>query len=91
MTYQLTSLGRDGYVPFFPWRVQSVTVVEARSSSNVTQATPIRWLAWLLRSPNILLIPGTSSLEHLRENSEAATLQLPPDHLSLTRLAEDPL
>jgi aryl-alcohol dehydrogenase-like predicted oxidoreductase len=37
-------------------------------------------LAWLLqRSPNILLIPGTSSLEHLRENLKAASLQLPPD------------
>jgi aryl-alcohol dehydrogenase-like predicted oxidoreductase len=34
--------------------------------------------AWLLqRSPNILLIPGTSSVEHLRENLKAATLQLP--------------
>jgi pyridoxine 4-dehydrogenase len=36
-------------------------------------------LAWLLqRSPNILLIPGTSSVEHLRENLKAADLQLPP-------------
>jgi pyridoxine 4-dehydrogenase len=36
-------------------------------------------LAWLLqRSPNILLIPGTSSIAHLRENLKAATLQLPP-------------
>jgi pyridoxine 4-dehydrogenase len=35
-------------------------------------------LAWLLqRSPNILVIPGTSSLEHLRENLKAATLQIP--------------
>ena len=35
-------------------------------------------LAWLLqRSPNILLIPGTSSVEHLRENLKAADLQLP--------------
>ena len=35
-------------------------------------------LAWLLqRSPNILLIPGTSSVEHLRENLKAATLQIP--------------
>jgi aryl-alcohol dehydrogenase-like predicted oxidoreductase len=40
-------------------------------------------LAWLLqRSPNILLIPGTSSVEHLRENLKAATLQLPPDRLA---------
>ena len=36
-------------------------------------------LAWLLqRSPNILLIPGTSSVKHLRENLSAAALQLPP-------------
>jgi len=39
-------------------------------------------LAWLLqRSPNILLIPGTSSVQHLRENLKAATLILPPDSL----------
>jgi len=37
-------------------------------------------LAWLLhRAPNILLIPGTSSVKHLRENLDAATLQLPPE------------
>jgi pyridoxine 4-dehydrogenase len=37
-------------------------------------------LAWLLqRSPNILLIPGTSSVEHLRENVAGADLQLPDD------------
>jgi aryl-alcohol dehydrogenase-like predicted oxidoreductase len=37
-------------------------------------------LAWLLqRSPNILVIPGTSSLEHLRENLDAAKLQIPPE------------
>ena len=35
-------------------------------------------LAWLLqRSPNILLIPGTSSLDHLRENLHAATIRIP--------------
>jgi pyridoxine 4-dehydrogenase len=39
-------------------------------------------LAWLLRrAPNILLIPGTSSVAHLRENVKAATLQLPQDML----------
>jgi pyridoxine 4-dehydrogenase len=44
------------------------------------QATPMQVaLAWLLqRSPNILLIPGTSSIGHLRENLAAATLELPP-------------
>jgi aryl-alcohol dehydrogenase-like predicted oxidoreductase len=40
-------------------------------------------LAWLLqRAPNILLIPGTSSLHHLRENLEAATLQLSPETIA---------
>jgi aryl-alcohol dehydrogenase-like predicted oxidoreductase len=40
-------------------------------------------LAWLLqRSPNILLIPGTSSLAHLRENIMAADLQLPADAIA---------
>jgi aryl-alcohol dehydrogenase-like predicted oxidoreductase len=48
-------------------------------------------LAWLLhRSPNILLIPGTSSLGHLRENLSAATLQLPPEIIAdLDRLGKD--
>jgi aryl-alcohol dehydrogenase-like predicted oxidoreductase len=37
-------------------------------------------LAWLLqRSPNILVIPGTSSIEHLRENLQSSTLQIPPE------------
>jgi pyridoxine 4-dehydrogenase len=40
-------------------------------------------LAWLLqRAPNILLIPGTSSVEHLHENLEAATLQLPAESIA---------
>ena len=44
-------------------------------------ATPMQVaLAWLIRrAPNILLIPGTSSLEHLRENLAAASLELPDD------------
>ena len=47
-------------------------------------ATPMQVaLAWLLqRSPNILLIPGTSSLGHLRENLQAATLQLEPQMIA---------
>ena len=47
------------------------------------KATPMQVaLAWLLqRSPNILLIPGTSSVAHLRENLSAATLELPKDIL----------
>jgi aryl-alcohol dehydrogenase-like predicted oxidoreductase len=40
-------------------------------------------LAWLLqRSPNILVIPGTSSIQHLRENLEVARLQIPPELVS---------
>ena len=48
------------------------------------QATPMQVaLAWLLqRSPNILLIPGTSSVAHLRENLRAATLQLPSEMIA---------
>jgi NAD(P)-dependent dehydrogenase (short-subunit alcohol dehydrogenase family) len=56
------------------------------------QATPMQVaLAWLLqRSPNILLIPGTSSVGHLRENLAAATLQLPAEVLAeLDRIGGD--
>ena len=69
------------YVPFFPLGgftpLQSAALDAAAASLG---ATPMQVaLAWLLqRSPNILLIPGTSSVEHLRENLKAATLQLPP-------------
>jgi len=68
------------YVPFFPLGgfspLQSSTLNSAAAS---LQATPMQVaLAWLLqRSPNILLIPGTSSLGHLRENLQAANLQIP--------------
>ncbi|WP_138498178.1 aldo/keto reductase family oxidoreductase [Nostoc sp. PA-18-2419] len=68
------------YVPFFPLGgftpLQSSALESAAKSLN---ATPMQVaLAWLLqRSPNILLIPGTSSVEHLRENIKAASLQLP--------------
>ena len=68
------------YVPFFPLGgftpLQSSKLDAAAISLN---ATPMQVaLAWLLqRSPNILLIPGTSSVEHLRENLKAADLQLP--------------
>jgi len=56
--------------------LQSSALDAAASSA---QATPMQVaLVWLLqRSPNILLVPGTSSLEHLRENLEAAELDLP--------------
>jgi aryl-alcohol dehydrogenase-like predicted oxidoreductase len=68
------------YVPFFPlggFTPLQSSALDAAASS--TQATPMQVaLAWLLqRSPNILLIPGTSSVQHLRENLEAAELELP--------------
>jgi aryl-alcohol dehydrogenase-like predicted oxidoreductase len=80
----IDALARDGiaYVPFFP--LGGFTPLQASELSDVAQkldATPMQVaLAWLLqRSPNILLIPGTSTLSHLRENLAAATLRLPAD------------
>ena len=73
------------YVPYFPLGgfspLQSSKLDEVAASLD---ATPMQVaLAWLLRrSPNILLIPGTSSVKHLRENLKAATLELPDDALS---------
>jgi pyridoxine 4-dehydrogenase len=73
------------YVPFFPLGgftpLQSSALKVAAAELG---ATPMQVaLAWLLqRSPNILLIPGTSSLEHLRENLKAATLQIPSEALA---------
>jgi aryl-alcohol dehydrogenase-like predicted oxidoreductase len=73
------------YVPFFPLGgftpLQSSTLETAAAS---LQATPMQTaLAWLLqRSPNILLIPGTSSRKHLRENLQASTLQIPAEVLA---------
>lgn len=69
------------FVPFFPLGgftpLQSSALEGAAKSLNATLMQVA--LAWLLqRSPNILLIPGTSSVAHLRENLNAATLQLPP-------------
>ncbi len=69
------------YVPFFPLGgftpLQSSVLDQTAASLNIT---PMQLaLAWLLqRSRNILLIPGTSSVDHLRENLEAAKLQLSP-------------
>jgi pyridoxine 4-dehydrogenase len=73
------------YVPFFPLGgftpLQSSALDAAAASLKVT---PMQLaLAWLLhRSPNILLIPGTSSREHLRENLKAASLQIPSEVLA---------
>ncbi len=72
------------YVPFFP--LGGFTPLQSSTLSAVAQergATPMQVaLAWLLRrSPNVVLIPGTSSLSHLRENLAAAELDLPDEAL----------
>src|SRR6266568_1834889 len=82
----ICDLARQGiaYVPFFPLGGFSPLQSSALdAAAALLQATPMQVaLAWLLqRSPNILLIPGTSSVKHLRENLKAATLILPPDSL----------
>ena len=72
------------YVPFFPLGGFSLLQSSALDACAARLgATPMQVaLAWLLqRAPNILLIPGTSSLEHLRENLGAAELVLPVDVL----------
>ncbi|HET8925339.1 MAG TPA: aldo/keto reductase family oxidoreductase [Candidatus Acidoferrum sp.] len=83
----LEILAKEGiaYVPFFP--LGGFTPLQSSVLDRVAKSfavTPMQVaLAWLLqRSPNILLIPGTSSKEHLRENLDAATLELPPDAIS---------
>jgi pyridoxine 4-dehydrogenase len=83
----LDDLARQGiaFVPFFPLGgftpLQSATLDAAAVSLKVTPMQVA--LAWLLqRSPNILLIPGTSSIKHLRENLSAAALQLPPETIT---------
>jgi len=80
----IDDLARDGlaYVPFFP--LGGFSPLQSSTLSDVArrlEATPMQVaLAWLLRrSPNILLIPGTSSVGHLRENLAAAELDLPAD------------
>lgn len=80
----IADLARDGvaYVPFFP--LGGFTPLQSATLSDVAarlDATPMQVaLAWLLhRSPNILVIPGTSSIDHLRENLHAAMLQIPAD------------
>ena len=86
-------LERDGiaYVPFFP--LGGFTPLQSSALSDVAarlNATPMQVaLAWLLqRAPNILLIPGTSSLAHLRQNIAAAELKLPEDAIAeLDRIA----
>jgi aryl-alcohol dehydrogenase-like predicted oxidoreductase len=83
----IDALAADGiaYVPFFP--LGGFSPLQSAELLHVAQrlgATPMQVaLAWLLRrSPNILLIPGTSSVAHLRENLAAASLDLPEDAIA---------
>ena len=91
----IDDLARDGtpYVPFFPLGgfspLQSSILSEVAGRLN---ATPMQVaLAWLLRrAPNILLIPGTSSVAHLRENLAVSALELPEEVVPmLDRIAAD--
>ncbi|MBT2339329.1 MULTISPECIES: aldo/keto reductase family oxidoreductase [Pseudomonas] len=90
----IADLAREGiaYVPFFP--LGGFTPLQSQTLSSVAarlEASPLCVaLAWLLqRSPNILLIPGTSSPVHLRENLTASELTIPPQLLDeLDALAE---
>jgi aryl-alcohol dehydrogenase-like predicted oxidoreductase len=83
----IDALAQQGiaYVPFFP--LGGFTPLQSEALDRVAaslQATPMQVaLAWLLqRSPNILLIPGTSSVDHLRENLQAAALELPANAIA---------
>jgi pyridoxine 4-dehydrogenase len=86
---------RIAYTPFFPlggFSPLQSSVLE--STATALKATPLQVaLAWLLqRAPNILLIPGTSSVDHLRENLKAVDLQLPPQAVKdLNAIAAQPL
>src|ERR1700726_690820 len=92
----IDDLARQGipYVPFFP--LGGFTPLQSSTPSDVAGrlgATPMQVaLAWLLhRSPNILLIPGTSSVAHLRENLAAGQLTLsPPTLAALNGIAAAP-
>jgi aryl-alcohol dehydrogenase-like predicted oxidoreductase len=82
----IDELARHGtaYVPFFP--LGGFTPLQSSTLSDAAQrvgATPMQVaLAWLLRrAPNILLIPGTASITHLRENLAVAELDLPDEAL----------
>ncbi|WP_213938979.1 aldo/keto reductase family oxidoreductase [Pseudomonas sp. dw_612] len=83
----ISELGAQGiaYVPFFPLggftplQSQTLTTVATRLGTSPNQVA----LAWLLqRAPNILLIPGTSSVKHLEENLKASDLVIAPDLLA---------
>src|SRR3984893_11809782 len=83
----IDELAHDGiaYVPFFPLGgftpLQSAELSDVAASLGATSMQVA--LAWLLqRSPNILVIPGTSSIEHLRENLQSSMLQVPPEGIA---------
>src|SRR5678816_185430 len=91
----VNNLAKQGiaYVPFFPlggFSPLQSSRLEAAAASVKTTTMQVA-LAWLLqRSPNILLIPGTSSVEHLRQNLKAASLELPEQVVAdLESLGED--
>ena len=84
----IDQLAKDGiaYTPFFP--LGGFSPLQSTELSNVAAqvgATPLQVaLAWLLRrSPNILLIPGTSSVAHLRENLAVADIRLPDEAMAV--------
>jgi aryl-alcohol dehydrogenase-like predicted oxidoreductase len=83
----IDELARQGiaYVPFFP--LGGFTPLQSAAldaAAAFLQATPMQVaLAWLLqRAANMLLIPGTSSVQHLRENLASAVLALPPETIA---------
>lgn len=83
----IAELGKQGiaYVPFFP--LGGFTPLQSETLSSVAEqmsASPMQVaLAWLLqRAPNILLIPGTSSVAHLQENLSASDLVIPSEQLA---------
>jgi pyridoxine 4-dehydrogenase len=81
----LTAAQGIAFVPYFPLGgfspLQSDALELVAARLGVTPMAVA--LAWLLRrSPNMLLIPGTASVSHLRENAAAATLELPPDAMA---------
>ena len=89
----IAELGRQGiaYVPFFP--LGGFTPLQSETLSRVATAMGASSLcvalAWLMqRADNILLIPGTSSVAHLKENLSASSLVIPPELLAeLDRIA----
>jgi aryl-alcohol dehydrogenase-like predicted oxidoreductase len=92
----IDQLAKQGvaYVPFFPLGgftpLQSSTLDAAAASLHVTPMQ-VALASLLQRSPNILLIPGTSSLQHLRENLSAAALPIPPETIAtLNAISKQP-